>query len=37
MTVDGPLGLLIQLGFILCMLALLVFLIQQYRRMNKKD
>jgi hypothetical protein len=37
MTVDGPLSLLIQLGFILCMLALLVFLIQQYRRMNKKD
>jgi hypothetical protein len=36
-TVDGPLGLLVQLGFILCMLALLVFLIQQYRRMNKKD
>jgi hypothetical protein len=37
MTVDGPLGLLVQLGFILCMLALLVFLIQQYRRTNKKD
>ncbi len=37
MTVDGPLGLLVQLGFILCMIALLVFLIQQYRRMNKKD
>ena len=37
MNVDGPLGLLVQLGFILCMLALLVFLIQQYRRTNKKD
>lgn len=37
MTVDGPLGLLVQLGFIACMLALLVFLIQQYRRTNKKD
>ena len=37
MTVDGPLSLLVQLGFILCMIALLVFLIQQYRRMNKKD
>ncbi len=37
MNVDGPLGLLVQLGFILCMIALLVFLIQQYRRMNKKD
>jgi hypothetical protein len=37
MTVDGPLGLLVQLGFILCMLALLVFLIQQYRRTDKRD
>jgi hypothetical protein len=37
MNVDGPLGLLVQLGFILCMIALLVFLIQQYRRMNKRD
>jgi hypothetical protein len=37
MTVDGPLGVLVQLGFILCMLALLVFLIQQYRRTNRKD
>ena len=37
MTVDGPLGLLVRLGFILCMLALLVFLVQQYRRTNRKD
>jgi hypothetical protein len=37
MNVDGPLGLLVQLGFILCMIALLVFLIQQYRHTNKKD
>jgi hypothetical protein len=37
MNVDGPLGLLVQLGFILCMIALLVFLIQQYRRTNRKD
>jgi hypothetical protein len=37
MTVDGPLGLLVQLGFILCMLALLVFLIQQYRRGNRRN
>jgi hypothetical protein len=37
MNVDGPLGLLVQLGFILCMIGLLVFLIQQYRRMNKRD
>ena len=37
MTVDGPMSLLVQLGFILCMLALLVFLVQQYRRTNKRD
>jgi hypothetical protein len=37
MNVDGPLSLLIQLGFILCMIALLIFLIQQYRRTNKRD
>jgi hypothetical protein len=37
MNVDGPLGLLVQLGFILCMIGLLVFLILQYRRMNKRD
>jgi hypothetical protein len=30
-------GLLIQLAFIACMIALLVFLIQQYRRSNRKD
>jgi hypothetical protein len=36
-TVDGPLGLLVQLGFIACMIALLVFLIQQYRRTNRRD
>ncbi len=29
--------LLIQLAFIGCMIALLVFLIQQYRRTNKRD
>jgi hypothetical protein len=29
--------LLIQLTFIGCMIALLVFLIQQYRRTNKRD
>jgi hypothetical protein len=30
-------GLLIQLAFIACMIGLLVFLVQQYRRMNKRD
>ena len=29
-------GLLIQLGFIACMIALLVFLIQQYRRNGRR-
>ena len=29
--------LLIQLAFIACMVALLVFLIQQFRRTNKRD
>jgi hypothetical protein len=29
--------LLVQLAFIGCMIALLVFLIQQFRRMNKRD
>jgi hypothetical protein len=29
--------LLIQLAFIACMVGLLVFLIQQYRRNNRKD
>jgi hypothetical protein len=29
--------LLIQLAFVACMIALLVFLIQQFRRSNRKD
>jgi hypothetical protein len=29
--------LLIQLAFIACLIALLVFLIQQFRRTNKRD
>ena len=29
--------LLIQLAFVACMIALLVFLIQQYRRNNRRD
>ena len=35
--VAAAMGLLIQLAFIACMIALLVFLIQQYRRSNRKD
>jgi hypothetical protein len=37
MTVDGPLSLLIQLGFAACMVALLVFLVIQFRRSGKRD
>ena len=37
MNLDGTLGLLVQLGFIGCMIALLVFLIQQFRRSGKGD
>jgi hypothetical protein len=29
--------LLVQLGFVACMIALLVFLILQFRRTNRKD
>jgi hypothetical protein len=36
-NVDGPLSLLLQLGFVACGIALLVFLIQQYRRGGKDD
>ena len=37
MNVDGPLSLLLQLGFVACGIALLVFLIQQFRRNGKDD
>jgi hypothetical protein len=37
MNVDGPLGVLVQLGFIACMVGLLVFLILQFRRTGKGD
>jgi hypothetical protein len=37
MNVDGPLSLLIQLGFVACGIALLVFLILQFRRARKDD
>jgi hypothetical protein len=37
MNVDGPLGLLVQLGFVACGIGLLIFLIQQFRRSGKDD
>jgi hypothetical protein len=37
MNVDGPLSLLIQLGFVACGIALLVFLVVQFRRTGKRD
>ena len=37
MSVDGPLGVLVQVGFVLCMVALLVFLIVQFRRSGRDD
>jgi hypothetical protein len=36
-TIDGPLGWVIEIGFVACMVVLLVFLIQQYRRSGKDD
>jgi len=35
--VDGPLGQLIEVGFAGCLIALLVFLIWQFRRSGKDD
>lgn len=37
MNLDGPLGLLVEIGFVICMIVLLVFLIQQYRRSSRDD
>jgi hypothetical protein len=34
---DGPLGLLIDLAFIGCLVALLVLLIRQFRRTGRDD
>jgi hypothetical protein len=35
--VDGSLGVLVELGFVACGIALLVFLIQQFRRTGRDD
>ena len=34
---DGPYGLALEVGFVLCMVVLLVFLVQQFRRSGKDD
>ena len=34
---DGSLGLLVELGFVACGIALLVLLVQQYRRTGRGD
>jgi len=33
--VSGPLGVVLEIGFVICMIVLLVFLIQQFRRTGK--
>jgi len=35
--VTGPLGVVVEIGFVICMIVLLVFLIQQFRRSGKDD
>jgi len=35
--VDGSLGLLIDLGFVGCLIALLVLLVRQFRRTGRDD
>ena len=37
MVVDGPLGVLVELGFVACGIALLVLLVRQYRRTGRDD
>ncbi len=34
---DGPVGLLVELGFIGCGIALLILLVQQFRRTGRDD
>jgi hypothetical protein len=36
MSLGGPAGLLIDLGFVACGIALLVFLVQQFRRTGRR-
>ena len=36
-TVDGPLGWALEIGFVLCGIVLLVFLVVQFRRSGKDD
>jgi hypothetical protein len=36
-NLDGPLGTLVEIGFVLCMVALLVFLVLQFRRNSRGD
>jgi len=36
-SLDGPVGLLVDLGFVGCGIALLVFLVQQFRRTGRRD
>jgi len=35
--VTGPLGVVVEIGFVICMIVLLVFLIRQFRRTGKDD
>jgi hypothetical protein len=37
MNPDGPLGVLIDLAFLGCGIALLVYLVQQFRRTGRRD
>lgn len=35
--ISGPLGLVLEIGFVICMVVLLVFLVQQFRRTGRDD
>lgn len=37
MNPGGPLGVLVEIGFVICMVVLLVFLVQQFRRSGRDD
>ena len=34
---SGPLGVVVEIGFVICMIVLLVFLVQQFRRSGRGD